>query len=154
MYISTVIFWTFTDPPNVSIDTVLNLLSPSNQSLCWCNMCIRYLLRFVDCLAHPNLGATFATDEKWPICHLHISYQGLAGSLPSLKKSEFIKLIISYSHYFWRQNWVLCHKMIGKNIHIYFFYFWFKNKRVWAEKIGKKRKNSKNLKVAGNDPNI
>jgi hypothetical protein len=26
-----------------------------------------------------------------------------------------------------------------------FFYFWFKNKQVWAEKIGYKRKNSKNL---------
>ena len=36
----------------------------------------------------------------------------------------------------------------------FFFYFWFKNKRVWTEKIGKKRKNSKNLKVAGNYPNI
>jgi hypothetical protein len=30
----------------------------------------------------------------------------------------------------------------------------FKNKQVRAEKIGKKRKNSKNLKVAGNYPNI
>ena len=25
---------------------------------------IRYLLRFFDCLAHPNLSAPFATDEK------------------------------------------------------------------------------------------
>ena len=25
---------------------------------------IRYLLRFFDCLAHPNLSATFATDQK------------------------------------------------------------------------------------------
>ena len=24
----------------------------------------RYLLRLFDCLAHPNLGATFATDQK------------------------------------------------------------------------------------------
>ena len=24
----------------------------------------RYLLRFFDCLAHPNLSATFATDQK------------------------------------------------------------------------------------------
>ena len=32
--------------------------------------------------------------------------------------------------------------------------FLFKNKRVWAEEIGKKWKNSKNLKVAGNYPNI
>ena len=44
--------------------------------------------------------------------------------------------------------------MSVKNTHIYFFYFWFKNKRVWAEKIRKKRKNSKNIKVAGNYPNI
>ena len=35
-----------------------------------------------------------------------------------------------------------------------FFYFLFKNKRVWAEKIGKKQKNSKNIKVAGNYPSI
>ena len=27
-------------------------------------MHIRYLLRFFDCLAHPNLSATFATDQK------------------------------------------------------------------------------------------
>jgi len=46
------------------------------------------------------------------------------------------------------------HKMSGKNIYIHFFYFRFKNKRVWAEKIRKKRKNSKNIKVAGNYPNI
>ena len=25
---------------------------------------IRHLLRFFDCLAHPNLSATFATDQK------------------------------------------------------------------------------------------
>ena len=51
-------------------------------------MYIRYLLRFFDCLAHPNLSATFATDEKWPLCHLRISYQSLAGSLSSLQKSR------------------------------------------------------------------
>ena len=79
---------------------------------------------------------------------------GLMGSLSSLQKSEFVKLIISFFYYFWCQNWDQWHKMSGKNTHIYFFYFWFKNKRVWAEKIGKKRKNSKNLKVAGNYPNI
>ena len=28
-------------------------------------------------------------------------------------------------------------RMSGKYTHIYFFYFWFKNKRVWAEKIKK-----------------
>ena len=26
--------------------------------------CIRYLLRCFDCLAHPNLSTTFATDQK------------------------------------------------------------------------------------------
>ena len=77
---------------------------------------------------------------------------GLMGSLSSLQKSEFVKLIISFFHYFWCQNWDQWHKMSGKNTHIYFFYFRFKNKR--AEKIGKKQKNSKNLKVAGNCPNI
>ena len=29
----------------------------------------------------------------------------------------------------------------------FFFHFWFKNKQVWAEEIGNKQKNSKNLKV-------
>ena len=32
----------------------------------------RYLLRFFDCLEHPNLSATLATDQK---SHLLISYQ-------------------------------------------------------------------------------
>ena len=40
--------------------------------------------------------------------------------------------------------------MSGKNTHIFFFYFGFKNKRALAGKRGKKRKNSKNLKVVGN----
>ena len=112
----------------------------------------RYLLRIFECLAHPNQSATFATDQKWPICHLRISYQSLAGSLRSLKKSEFLKMIISFFHYFWCQNGDQWNKMSGKNTHIRMFYFWFNNKRVWAEKIGKKQKNSKNLKVAGNYP--
>ena len=59
---------------------------------------IRYLFRFFYCLAHPNLSATFATDEKWPLCHLHISYQSLAGNLSSLQKSESLKLIILIFH--------------------------------------------------------
>ena len=88
---------------------------------------IRYLLRFFDCLTHPNLSATFATDQKWPICHLCISYQSLAGSLSSLQKSEILKLIISLFRWFWCQNWDQWHKMSEKNTHIYFFYFWFKN---------------------------
>ena len=39
---------------------------------------IRYLSRFFDCLMHPNLSATLATDQKWPLSHLRISYQSLA----------------------------------------------------------------------------
>ena len=40
---------------------------------------IRYHLRFFDCLvAHPNLSATLATDQKWPLSCLRISYQSLA----------------------------------------------------------------------------
>ena len=108
-----------------------------NTILC---ILIRYLWRFLDCLAHPNLSATFATDQKWPICHLCISYQSLAGSLRSLKKSEFLKLIISFFHYFWCQNQDQWHKMSGKNTQIRIFYYWFKNKRVWAENIGKNEK--------------
>jgi hypothetical protein len=87
------------------------------------SMSNRYLLRFFDCLAHPNLSATFATDQKWPICHLRISYQSLAGSLLSLKKSEFLKLIISFFHFFGCQNQDQWHKMSGKNTHIHIFYF-------------------------------
>ena len=75
----------------------------------------RYLLRFFDCLAHPNVSSTYATDQKWPLCQLRISYQSLAGSLSSLQKSEFLKLIISFFHYFWCQNWDQWHKMSGKN---------------------------------------
>jgi hypothetical protein len=59
---------------------------------------------------------------------------GLMGSLSSLQKSEFLKLIISFFHYFWCQNWDLSHKMSGKKTHIYFLYFQFKNKRVWVKK--------------------
>ena len=68
------------------------------------------------------------------------TYFHLLLGLRSFQKSEFLKLIISFFHYFWCQNWDQWHKMSGKNTHIYFFYFWFKNKRVWAEKIRKKRK--------------
>ena len=57
--------------------------------------------------------------------------------LSSLQKSEILELTISFFHYFWCQNWDHWHKMSGKTIHIYFFYFWFKNKWVWVEKITK-----------------
>ena len=39
---------------------------------------IRYLSRFFDCLAHPNLSAALATDQKWSLSCLHISYKSLA----------------------------------------------------------------------------
>ena len=65
---------------------------------------------------------------------------GLTGSLSSLQKSEFLKLIIWFFHYFWCQNWDQWHKMSGKNTHIYFFYFWFKNKRKNQKKIKKFQK--------------
>ena len=75
----------------------------SNNAFVWisffkCIICNRYLLRFFDCVAHPNLTATFATDQKLPISHLRISSQFLAGSLRSLKKSGFLKLIILIFH--------------------------------------------------------
>ena len=38
----------------------------------------RYLSRFFDCLAHPNLSATLATDQKWPLSCRRICYQSLA----------------------------------------------------------------------------
>ena len=105
--------------------------------LLYCIMYIRYLLSFFVCLAHPNLSATFATDQKWPICHLHTSYQSLAGGLRGLQKSEFLKLIISFFHYFWYQNWNQWHKMSGKNTHIYFFYEFERKKLENNEKIPK-----------------
>ena len=40
---------------------------------------------------------------------------GLMGrSLSSLQKLEFLKLIISFFHYFWWQNWDQCHKWVEK----------------------------------------
>ena len=120
---------------------VLNVWVIGRFNSIWLNT--RYLLRFFDCLAHPNLSATFTTDDKWPICHLCISYQILAGSLCSMIKSEFFKLIISFFHYFWCQNQDQWHKMSGKNTHICIFYFWFKTKQVWAEKLEKTKKIQK-----------
>ena len=45
---------------------------------------------------------------------------GLTEILSSLEKSEFLKLIISFFHYFWCQNWDQWHKMSGKNTNLYF----------------------------------
>ena len=106
----------------------------------------RYLLRFFDYLAHPNLSGTFATDQKWPICHLRISYQSLAGKLCSLKKSRVFKVDYFILPSFLVPKSRSMAQMSGKNTHIHIFYFWFKNKRVWAEKIGKIWKNSKKPK--------
>ena len=39
---------------------------------------IRYLSRFFDCLVNQNLSSTLATDQKWSLSHLRISYQSLA----------------------------------------------------------------------------
>ena len=52
------------------------------------------------------------------------------GSLSTLPKWEFVNFIISFFHYFWCQNWNQWHKMSGKNTHLHFFYFWFKNKQT------------------------
>ena len=82
------------------------------------------------------------------------NYFHLLLGLRSFQKSAFLKLTILFCQYFWCQIWDQWHKLSGKNTHIFFFYFFFKNKRVWAEKIRKKQKNSKNLKVAGNYPSI
>ena len=84
-------------------------------------MYIRYLLRFFDCLAHPNLSATFATDEKWPLCHLPISYQSLAGSLSSLRKSELLKLIFFILSLFLLSKLKSVAQNEWKNTHIHSF---------------------------------
>ena len=38
-------------------------------------MANRYLSRFFDCLAHPNLSATLATDQKWALILIGMSYK-------------------------------------------------------------------------------
>ena len=82
------------------------------------------------------------------------NYFHLLLGLRSFQKSAFLKLTILFCHYFWCQIWDQWHKLSGKNTHIFFFYFLFKNKRVWSEIIWKKQKKSKDLKVAGNCPSI
>ena len=39
------------------------------------DVCTRELLRLEFQLAHPILMTTFATDQKWPLSHFHISYK-------------------------------------------------------------------------------
>ena len=72
----------------------------------------------------------------------------------SLQILEFLKLITSFFHYFWCQNWDQWHKMSGRNTHIIFFTFGSKINEIERKKLEKRQKNSKNLKVAGNYPNI
>ena len=45
---------------------VMNIVDQfeTGRAICFGDINIRYLLRFFDCLAHPNLRATFATDQK------------------------------------------------------------------------------------------
>ena len=38
----------------------------------WDYMVIIYLSRFFDFLVHPNLSATLATDQKWPVTCLYM----------------------------------------------------------------------------------
>jgi hypothetical protein len=95
-----------------------------------------------------KIGKVFAkksTVFKWNYWILRI---GLRGSLSSLQKSEFLKLIISLLHYFWCQNQNEWQKMSGKNTHIWFFIFGSKMNEFERKKSEKKQKNYKILKVA------
>ena len=46
------------------------------------------------------------------------NYFKLLMILSSLQKSEFLKLIVLFLHYFWCQIWNQWHKLSGKNTHI------------------------------------
>ena len=61
---------------------------------------------------------------KWNYWILRI---GLMGSLSSLQKSEFLKLIISFFHYFWCQNWYQWHKFSKFNNFLWVCWFLCKN---------------------------
>ena len=82
------------------------------------------------------------------------NYFHLLLGLRSFQKSAFLKLTILFCQYFCCQNWDQWHKLSGKNTHIFFFYFLFKNKRVWAEKIGKKPKKFQKPKSCSQLPLI
>ena len=43
--------------------------------------------------------------------------------ISSLQKSEFLKLIVLFFHYCWRQNWNEWPKLIGKNTYVIFSTF-------------------------------
>ena len=53
------------------------------------SLSIRYHSRFFDSLAHPNLNATFVTDQKWPLSCLCISYQILAKEIRKQLNGHF-----------------------------------------------------------------
>ena len=65
----------------------------------------------------------------------------MAHSLSSLQKSEILKLIISFFHYIWCQNWDQWHKMSGKTP-IYIF-------STFGSKINEfeRKKSEKNKKI-------
>ena len=88
--------WVLSDVTTLTLPELHGMMKPLLQSAELFSWFVnnRYLLRLFHCLAHPNLDVTFATGQKWPICHLCISYQSLAGGLRSLQKSEFLKLVI------------------------------------------------------------
>ena len=75
------------------------------------------------------------------------------GSLSSLQKSEFLKLINSFLHFFGANIKNSGTTTMEKTPIYIFSTFGSKKKQVWEEKIRKKRKNFKNLKVEGNYPN-
>ena len=82
------------------------------------------------------------------------TYFELRTVLSSLQKSEFLKLIILFFHYFWQQNWNQWHKLSGKTPICFFSTFGSKINEFEWKKSEKNKKNSKNLNVAGNYPNI
>jgi hypothetical protein len=50
---------------HAAICTVISLFIMQLLTQLICNeLVLRYLLRLFDCLAHPNLSAPFATDQK------------------------------------------------------------------------------------------
>ena len=71
---SSQILMTFPDGFKINLDHC----EPLSQGLFMKAMFLRYHSRFFNCLSHPNLCATLATDQKWPLNCLRISYQSLA----------------------------------------------------------------------------
>ena len=87
-----------------------------------------------------RLGQLETENNGCLLCLSSSNYFQLLTVFCSLQKSAYLKLSILFFQYFCWQNWVQWNKLSGKNTHIIFFYFWFKNKWVWAEKIGKNEK--------------